>query len=69
MDLRFETILVNLIKEAGRVTGALVKDLVKDEYYQINAKKGVILTDGNYLAFLISPEVETLKAQFQDAMK
>ncbi|WP_270850877.1 FAD-binding protein [Lactobacillus delbrueckii] len=50
VDLRFETILVNLIKEAGRVTGALVKDLVKDEYYQINAKKGVILTTGGYSA-------------------
>lgn len=46
MDLRFETILVNLIKEAGRVTGALVKD----EYYQIKAKKGVILTTGGYSA-------------------
>ncbi|MCD5485319.1 FAD-binding protein [Lactobacillus delbrueckii] len=50
VDLRFETILVNLIKEAGRVTGALVKDLVKDEYYQIKAKKGVILTTGGYSA-------------------
>ncbi|WP_238727708.1 FAD-binding protein [Lactobacillus delbrueckii] len=50
VDLRFETILVNLIKEAGRVTGALVKDLVKDEYCQITAKKGVILTTGGYSA-------------------
>lgn len=33
-----------------------MKDLVKDEYYQIKAKKGVILTTGGY-----SANVELLK--------
>ena len=38
-----------------------------DQY--VIVKKGVTLTDGNYLAFLISPEVEILQTVFQDAMK
>lgn len=38
-----------------------------DQY--VIVKKGVTLTDGNYLAFLISPDVETLQTVFQDAMK
>ena len=38
-----------------------------DQY--VIVKKGVILTDGNYLAFLISPDVEALQTVFQDAMK
>lgn len=38
-----------------------------DQY--VIVKQGVTLTDGNYLAFLISPDVETLQTVFQDAMK
>ena len=38
-----------------------------DQY--VIVKKGVILTDENYLAFLISPDVEALQTVFQDAMK
>lgn len=38
-----------------------------DQY--VIVKKGVTLTDGNYLAFLISPDVEALQTVFQDAMK
>lgn len=43
------------------------EDYLPDQY--VIVKKGVTLTDGNYLAFLISPEVETLQTVFQDAMK
>lgn len=38
-----------------------------DQY--VIVKKGVTLTSGNYLAFLISPDVETLQTVFQDVMK
>lgn len=49
VDMRFETSLVSLVKEDGKVTGAIVKDLAKDEFYQINAKS-VILATGGYSA-------------------
>lgn len=50
VDLRFETTLVSLIKKDGRVTGALVKDLAKDDYYEIDTKRGVIIATGGYSA-------------------
>ncbi|WP_288646582.1 FAD-dependent oxidoreductase [uncultured Lactobacillus sp.] len=50
VDMRFETSLVKLIKEGDTVIGAIVKDLVKDEFYQINANKGVVIATGGYSA-------------------
>ncbi|WP_251717848.1 FAD-dependent oxidoreductase [Lactobacillus agrestimuris] len=50
IDLRFETSLVKLIKENDTVTGVIVKDLAKDEFYQINATKGVVIATGGYSA-------------------
>lgn len=50
VDLRYKTTLVKLIKDGDTVTGAIVKDLAKDEYYEIDAKKGVILCTGGYSA-------------------
>ena len=50
VDMRYQTSLVKLIKEGDTVTGAIVKDLVKDEFYQIDASKGVIIATGGYSA-------------------
>ena len=50
VDIRYQTSLVKLLKDGQRVTGVLVKDLKTDEFYQINAQKGVILTTGGYSA-------------------
>lgn len=38
------------------------------EQYKV-VEKGVVLTSGNYLALLVSPQVEAMKAAFEDAMK
>lgn len=46
VDMRYQTSLVKLIKEYDTVTGAIVKDLAKDEFYQIDASKGVIIATG-----------------------
>ena len=40
---------------------------VPDQY--VIVEKGVILTDGLYLAFLVSPDVDALQAAFEEAMK
>lgn len=50
IDLRFKTSLVKLIKKSDTVTGAVVRDLNKNEDYEIDAKKGVILCTGGYSA-------------------
>lgn len=50
VDMRYQTSLVKLIKEGDTVTGAIVKDLAKDEFYQIDASKGVIIATGGYSA-------------------
>lgn len=50
IDMRFETSLVKLIKQKDVVTGAIVKDLVKNEFYQIEADRGVIISTGGYSA-------------------
>lgn len=38
------------------------------EQYQV-VIKAELITDGMYLALLVSPEVETMKTQFADALK
>lgn len=38
-----------------------------DQY--VFVEKGVILTEGLYLALLVSPDVDTLKAAFEEAVK
>lgn len=50
IKMLYQTSLVSLIKEDDVVTGAIVKDIAKDEFYKIRAKKGVILTTGGYSA-------------------
>ncbi|MEX0254167.1 FAD-binding protein, partial [Lacticaseibacillus rhamnosus] len=50
IDMRYQTSLVKLIKKDDTVTGAIVKDLVKDEFYEIDASKGVIIATGGYSA-------------------
>lgn len=50
VEMRYETSLVRLIKNGNEVTGAIVKDLAKDDYYEIDAAKGVILATGGYSA-------------------
>lgn len=54
---------------ASRMAAKLdeTESYLPDQY--VIVKKGVTLTDGNYLAFLISQDVETLQTVFQDAMK
>ena len=54
---------------ASRMTAKLeeTESYLPDQYTIV--KKGVTLTDGNYLAFLVSPDVQVLQADFQDAMK
>ena len=54
---------------ASRMAAKLdeTESYLPDQY--VIVKKGVTLTDGNYLAFLISPDEETLQTVFQDAMK
>lgn len=42
-------------------------EYLPDEY--VIVEKGVILTEGLYLAFLVSPDVDTLKASFEEATK
>lgn len=47
VDLRYKTPIVQLIREdGGRVTGAICKDA--EGYFQVNAKKGVILCTGGF---------------------
>lgn len=50
VDLRYQISLVKLIKNGKTVTGAIVKDLDKNIFYQINAHKGIILCTGGYSA-------------------
>ncbi|KRL00230.1 FAD-dependent oxidoreductase [Liquorilactobacillus capillatus] len=50
VKLQFNTGLVELIKENGEVTGAIVEDTKTNEYFRINASKGVILCTGGYSA-------------------
>ncbi len=64
IKINYRTSLVKLIKEANTVTGAIVHDLEKDEYYQINASKGVILCTGGY-----SANKELLKKWNPEALK
>jgi len=48
VDIRYETPLVQLIREKkGRVTGAIAQN-AKGEYIRFNASKGVILCTGGY---------------------
>ena len=53
-EFRFETPLVKLIKEDGRVTGAIAAAPEGAGYIRINAAQGVILCTGGYAA---DPEV------------
>lgn len=50
VNLQFNTALVKLLTSNNQITGAIVKDLAKDEYVQVNATKGVILCTGGYSA-------------------
>ncbi|BDR60636.1 FAD-dependent oxidoreductase [Lactobacillus xylocopicola] len=50
IDIRYQTSLVKLLKEKDTVTGAIVKDLGSDEFYEIRASKGVIIATGGYSA-------------------
>lgn len=54
---------------ASRMAAKLeeTESYLPDQY--VIVKQGVTLTDGNYLAFLVSPDVQTLQAAFQAAMK
>lgn len=42
-------------------------EYLPDEY--VIVEKGVILTEGLYLAFLVSPDVDAMKAGFEEAVK
>lgn len=46
---------------------AETKEYLPDQYLVV--KEGLVLTQGNYLALLVSPQVDTLKAAFEDAVK
>lgn len=50
IDMRYQTSLVKLVKNNDVVTGAIVKDLVRNEFYQIAATKGVVIATGGYSA-------------------
>ena len=47
-QFRMQTGLVRLIKDGGRVTGAIAKDMKSGNYIKINASKGVIIATGGY---------------------
>ena len=47
-EFRMETGLVKLIKEGGRVTGAIARDIKKGKYIHIRASKAVIIATGGY---------------------
>ena len=48
-EIRFETAFIKLIKENGRVTGAIIKDVPTGRYMRVNASKGVIISTGGYI--------------------
>ncbi len=48
-EIRFETAFIKLIKENGRVTGAIIKDVPTGRYMRVNASKGVIVSTGGYI--------------------
>ena len=47
-EFRMQTGLVKLLKEDGRVIGAIAKDRRSGKYLRINASKGVIVATGGY---------------------
>lgn len=49
IDLRFRTAGVQLVSESGRVTGAILKRMDDETYFQVNAK-AVVLSTGGYEA-------------------
>ncbi|MFN8629007.1 MAG: FAD-dependent oxidoreductase [Chloroflexota bacterium] len=49
VDLRFETPVVQLVRENGRVSGVIARD-ASGAYHRINARRGVILATGGYEA-------------------
>lgn len=50
VEIRYQTTLVSLHKSQDVVSSAIVKDLKTNEFYEIVAKKGIILTTGGYSA-------------------
>ncbi|MGL5901040.1 MAG: FAD-dependent oxidoreductase, partial [Lactobacillaceae bacterium] len=50
VEIRYQTALVGLHKSQDVVSSAIVKDLKTNEFYEIVAKKGIILTTGGYSA-------------------
>jgi fumarate reductase flavoprotein subunit len=47
-EFRMQTGLIKLIKEGGRVTGAIAKEIKTGKYIRISASKAVIITTGGY---------------------
>ncbi len=62
---------LNRLKELAEIRLAAKKDetidYLPDEY--VTVEKGVIVTEGLYLAFLISDDVDSMKAAFVEAVK
>jgi len=48
-DIRMQTAFIKLIKEDGRVVGAIIKDVPTGRYMRVNASKGVIVATGGYI--------------------
>lgn len=62
---------LNRLKELADIRMAAKADETIDynpEQYKI-VEKGVILTEGNYLALLVCPQVDSMKAAFEEAVK
>jgi fumarate reductase flavoprotein subunit len=47
-QFRMQTGLVKLVKDGGRVTGAIARDMKSGNYIRISASKGVIVATGGY---------------------
>lgn len=62
---------LNRLKELAETRLAAKKDetidYLPDEY--VTVEKGVIITEGLYLAFLVSDDVDSMKAAFEEAVK
>lgn len=59
--------LKTLAQKRLEAKAAETENYLPDQYLIV--EQGLVLTEGNYLALLVSPQVETLKTAFEDAVK
>jgi len=49
VEFRYNTQMVELVKEDGKITGVIAQDTETNEYIKINASKGTIVCTGGYV--------------------